>query len=132
MIRNSDHPVVVNFWASWCAPCLHEIPWLEESVAQFKGDTVELILVSLDPPAVFPAGLNGFLRKKGYTARCYWLEARDRKQFYAQIQPDWDGGMPASLFINPARYYRRFFARQLTERQIVMEIKNMLGGPTRQ
>ena len=36
-IKKSKHPVVVSFWATWCAPCVEEIPWLQEAVENHKG-----------------------------------------------------------------------------------------------
>ncbi|WP_315815956.1 thioredoxin domain-containing protein [Paraflavitalea speifideaquila] len=35
-IQDSDHPLMISFWATWCAPCVEEIPWFQEGVAKFK------------------------------------------------------------------------------------------------
>lgn len=40
--------VVVNFWATWCAPCRHEMPWFEELHQQYKGQGLELIGIATD------------------------------------------------------------------------------------
>src|ERR1044072_842209 len=52
-IKNSDHPMLVNFWATWCSPCVEEIPYFLESVDKYKADGVELVLVSLDFPTYY-------------------------------------------------------------------------------
>ena len=50
LIDTTNHPLIINFWASWCQPCIHEIPWFERNVKlkNDSGNKAELILVSLD------------------------------------------------------------------------------------
>ena len=40
--------VVLNFWASWCAPCIEEIPWLVEMQKRYGGQGLQIVGVSLD------------------------------------------------------------------------------------
>ena len=55
IIQKSEHPVVISFWATWCLPCIHEIPYLQETVKRYEDKKVELVLVSLDFKESFPA-----------------------------------------------------------------------------
>lgn len=50
--RNKGKVVVVNFWATWCAPCVKELPALAQLQAQTKGEGAVLLLVSADDPAI--------------------------------------------------------------------------------
>lgn len=125
-IQNSDHPQVVSFWATWCAPCVEEIPWLQDGVARFAEQKVELVLVSLDFPRDFPKNLEAFIKQKDIKATFFWLDETNADYFCPRLHPRWEGGIPATLFVNNATGYRRFFDRALTDRQVVPEIKAAL------
>jgi thiol-disulfide isomerase/thioredoxin len=127
-IAQSDHPLIVNFWATFCVPCVKEIPYFQSTVARYQGEQVELILVSLDLPDYYPAKIASFAQGRGFTARIVWLNETDADYFCPKVDPKWSGGIPSSLFINNKTHYRRFFDRQLTEPQVEFEIKKMLNA----
>ncbi len=126
-IAHSDHPLIVNFWATFCVPCNKEIPYFQNTVARFKDQGVELILVSLDLPDYYPGKISDFARKQGYTAKILWLSETDADYFCPKVDPHWSGGIPSSLFVDNKTHYRRFFDRQLTEPQVDLEIKKMVA-----
>lgn len=126
-ITQSDHPLIISFWATYCTPCIKEIPYIQFTVDSFKNQKVELLLVSLDRRAYYPAEIAAFARKSGYTARILWLDETDPGYFCPKVDSRWTGGIPSSLFINNGTHYRRFFDRQLTEAQVGLEIKKMLA-----
>ncbi|HUB60449.1 MAG TPA: TlpA disulfide reductase family protein [Puia sp.] len=127
-IARSDHPLIVSFWATFCVPCNKEIPYFQSTVARYKDQGVELILVSLDLPDYFPDRINDFVRKRGYTAKVLWLNETDADYFCPKVDPKWSGGIPASLFVDNKTHYRRFFDRQLTEPQVEAEINEMVAA----
>ena len=127
LMRQSDHPLIVNFWATFCEPCNKEIPYFETAVNRYRDQRVELVLVSLDLPAYYPARIAGFAHSRGYASRIVWLDETNADYFCPKVDTQWSGGIPASLFINNKTHYRRFFDRQLTDRQVEAEIKEMVG-----
>jgi thiol-disulfide isomerase/thioredoxin len=129
-IAQSDHPLIVNFWATFCAPCNKEIPYFQSTAAQYKVQRVELILVSLDLPDYYPARIAAFAKDRGYTVPILWLDETDADYFCPKVDARWSGGIPCSLFINNKTHYRRFFDRQLTGPQVDLEIKKMLAPPS--
>lgn len=129
LIAGSDHPLIINLWATFCAPCNKEIPYFQTTVAQYAGQRVELVLVSLDLPDYFPARITAFAQSHEYTARILWLDETNADYFCPKVDARWTGGIPSSLFINNKTHYRRFFDRQLTEPQVDLEIKKMLSSP---
>jgi thiol-disulfide isomerase/thioredoxin len=127
-IKKSDHPILVSFWATWCAPCVEEIPWLQEGVENHKKDSVELILVSLDFPNYFPKKINDFIREKKFKATFLWLDETDANMFCPRIDAKWDGTIPVTLFVNNRIGYRKFMNRPMSDRQVEPEIKKMLNA----
>ena len=69
LIQNSDKTYVVNFWATWCAPCVKELPHFEDLRAAHKNGNVEVVLVSLDFKNQYERRLLPFLKKKEYKSR---------------------------------------------------------------
>lgn len=128
-IAKSDHPLIVNFWATFCVPCNKEIPYFQSTVGRYKDQGVELILVSLDLPDYYPVKIDAFTRRQGYTAKILWLNETNADYFCPKVDPHWSGGIPSSLFIDNKTHYRRFFDRQLTEAQVDLEIKKMIAQP---
>lgn len=126
-MAKADHPIIINFWATFCVPCNKEIPYFQSTAAKYKQQGVELVLVSLDLPDYYPARIAAFAKKQNYTATLAWLNETDADFFCPRVDKRWTGGIPSSLFINNKTHYRRFYDRQLTEPQVGLAIKEMCG-----
>jgi thiol-disulfide isomerase/thioredoxin len=127
-ISRSDHPLIVNFWATFCSPCVKEIPYFQSTVARYRDKKVELLLVSLDLPDYYPRRIAAFAQKANIIASLAWLNETNADYFCPRIDKNWSGGIPASLFVNNQTHYRHFFDRQLTDLQVEQEIK-LLAAP---
>ncbi|SDX42087.1 AhpC/TSA family protein [Hydrobacter penzbergensis] len=125
MVDTSSAPTVFNFWASWCGPCVHEIPWFEKQVAAFKSKGVKLILVSLDFPDDYPKAIAAFAQKQHYHSSIIWLDEQDPNVFCPMIDKSWDGTIPVTLMVNNKKHYRQFFNHQLPETRLVLELKKL-------
>ena len=121
-IKNSNHPLVISFWATWCIPCIHEIPWLQTAVEENRSKNAEYILVSLDFAEAFPKKIEAFIKERNFKARFFWLDETNADIFCPRIDEKWSGGIPANLFVNNKTGYRKFIGRQLTDRQALAEI----------
>jgi len=127
-IQKADHPVVVNFWATWCAPCTHELVYFQSNLKEYREQKVELILVSLDFVSDYPKKVVAFLKNNQYEGTFFWLDESDADHFCPIIDPKWSGAIPATLFLNPKTGHRAFFDRQITEPQFKIELKALVGG----
>lgn len=123
IIDTTSVPLVVNFWASWCAPCIKEIPWFEKSVASFSDKKVKLLLVSLDFADDYPKGIAAFAKKNNYASTIVWLDETNADQFCPKIDKQWDGAIPVTLMVNKKKGYRKFYAQQLPEQRLLLELK---------
>jgi thiol-disulfide isomerase/thioredoxin len=95
----TDHIKVINFWATWCAPCIKELP-LFEKLGQDRSD-VQVTLVSmdldLDPN---PDKVHKFVARKKLKSKVLILDAKDPNSYIDQIDKNWSGALPATIIIN--------------------------------
>jgi thiol-disulfide isomerase/thioredoxin len=128
IIAESKTPLLVNFWATWCIPCIEEIPYFQEEVKKHRSDSLTLLLVSLDFKKQYPDGLSSFVRKRKFTAPVLWLNETNADYFCPKVDEKWSGSIPASLFINNKTGYRKFFEQQLSKEELKKEIMAILSS----
>jgi len=132
IMRELKTPAIINMWATWCKPCVEEIPYflkeVEENNKGLRADTgfIQLILVSLDFKDAYPESVSRFAEKRNYKATLLWLDETNADYFCPKIDPAWSGAIPASLFLNPRTGYRRFFEKQLSHKDLQQAIRDML------
>ncbi len=126
MIDTSSVPIIVNFWASWCVPCVHEIPWFEKAVAELKDKKVKVVLVSLDFASDYPEKLKAFVKEKGYQSTIMWLNETDANSFCPKIDTAWSGTIPATVIVNNKTHYRQFFGEQIPEPRFKQELQKLV------
>ena len=124
MIDTSTSPLIVNFWATWCAPCVKEIPWFDSIIAA-KKSSVQLLLVSLDFPESYPNDLTSFVQKKKYKGEVVFLDESNADYFCPAIEKQWDGAIPATLFIDNKKNHKVFIASQLTPARFAEELDKL-------
>ena len=122
-IKESKTPLIVNFWATFCKPCLEEMPYFQ---ALAKKNKVTLLLVSLDLEKSYPAKIKNYIVKNKYTAPVFWLDEYNADYFCPKVDSSWSGAIPASLFLNNSTGYRKFFEDQLSKEKLEKEIMAIL------
>ncbi len=126
-IKNSNKPTVVNFWATFCKPCIAEIPYFQKLVRRYEKDSVQLLLVSLDMEEMYPAKIKAFANKFTFTAPIVFLDETNADVFCPRVDEKWSGAIPASLFINNKTGYRKFFEEEMSEQKFETELKTLIG-----
>ena len=126
MIETSTQPLVVNFWASWCQPCVHEIPWFEKNITADKTNNIKLVLVSMDYGSDYPKTVTDFVKKQGYTSTVYWLNETDPNIFCKKIDAKWNGTIPVTVMVNNKKHYRQFYNQQLPEAKLQDALKALV------
>lgn len=120
----SDKIYVVNFWATWCAPCIKEMPYFERLNAGYKDQNVEVLLVSLDFPKKYDSHLKPFIKKNGLKSKVVALNDSDSNTWIPAINPDWSGAIPATLIFSKDK--RQFYEQSFTYEELETELKQFL------
>lgn len=95
--KKNDTTYVINFWATWCSPCVKEIVFFEDLHRENQGEKLKVILVSLDFPNRAKTQLLPFLKEKSITAPVLLMTNMDYNSWIEELDPDWSGAIPASL-----------------------------------
>ena len=93
--ENNSKPLVVNFWATWCAPCVKELPYFEK--LNQENPNVKVILVSLDFEKQVENKLIPFLKKKKIISTSIYLADKDYNSWLPKIDKNWSGSIPATV-----------------------------------
>mgnify|MGYP001269895390 CR=1 FL=1 len=87
--------LVVNFWATWCAPCRQEMPQLAKLAQKYRGRGLELVTVSCDEPEQAATAAQ-FLAAAGMAlSSAYIKHTADDDRFISSVDPKWSGALPA-------------------------------------
>ena len=119
-----DKTYVINFWATWCAPCVKELPYFEEVNKQSKDNNTEVILVSLDFPSQIESKLKPYLRKNKIKSRVILLDDSKINTWVPKVSEQWDGGIPATLIVNSSHY--NFYSKPFEKEELFAEIKKVI------
>ena len=97
ILSDKNSVYVVNFWATWCGPCVKELPYFEQ--LNSENINVKVVLVSLDFKNQFESKLIPFLKKKNIKSQVVFLSDSNYNAWLPLVDKDWSGSIPATLII---------------------------------
>jgi len=117
-----DNIHVVNFWATWCAPCVKELPYFEAVNAEYKDKNVNVLLVSLDFNL---KKLNSFLVKNELKSEQVLLDDPDQNAWIPKVSAQWSGAIPATVIYKKGK--RKFYEHSFTKVALENELRNFIN-----
>jgi thiol-disulfide isomerase/thioredoxin len=111
LIAEEDHSIhVINFWATWCAPCVKEMPQFVALADKYPD--VSVSLVSLDYLEKLDGKVIPYLEKNQIQLRALLMDEVDYNLWIDMVDPSWSGAIPATLIIEPATGKRIFLEKE--------------------
>lgn len=124
-IPEKGQTLVINFWATWCGPCVKELPYFEEISKAYNQNEVEVILVSLDFPQHYESKLKSFIKKHNIKSRVIALNDPDSNSWIPKVDDSWTGSIPATIIISNSTY--KFYEQTFTKKGLFHELKTFLN-----
>lgn len=122
--KSDDKIYVINFWATWCKPCVEELPYFEQIYENYKTKNVELILVSLDFPNQIENRVIPFIQKNNLKGKIVLMADPDQNTWIPKVDKTWSGAIPATLIYS--KNSRKFYEQSFTYNQLETEITSLL------
>ncbi len=123
LTESTSKVTVINFWATWCKPCVQELPYFERIKKEYKSQDVKMILVSLDFPDQ-KEGLEMFIEKRALMSEIILLDDANANSWIPKVDQNWSGAIPATIIYNQSK--RSFYERSFTYEELEKEIKQFL------
>jgi thiol-disulfide isomerase/thioredoxin len=121
----NDTTYVVNFWATWCSPCVKEIAFFEELHRNSIQKKLKVILVSLDFPNTIERRVIPFLKEKEITASVLLMTDLNYNDWIDLVDPGWSGALPATLIYNMDN--RMFLEKELSKDELFAHVNQILN-----
>lgn len=122
--QKTDSTYVINFWATWCKPCIEELPYFEQLHDGLANEKVRVILVSMDFEKDVEPRLIPFLEEQKLRSDVALLLDGKYNSWIDRVEPQWDGAIPVTLIYNAQekRFHNKQFASYQQLEELIKEL----------
>lgn len=121
--HGGDTTYVVNFWATWCGPCVKELPFFENLHLNSAGTNRKVLLVTLDFVTQLESKVIPFLQEKQLESEVLLMDEDKPNQWIPRVSEKWSGALPATLFVNTQKKTRHFHEGSFKEGELELKLK---------
>lgn len=115
--NNADTLYVINFWATWCKPCVEELPAFEKLAEENHTKPIKVLLISLDYDTDSNK-VNAFIVKKKIHSSVKILNEPNPNAYINKISDQWSGAIPATLIIGGKSKEKLFFEKSFNYQEL--------------
>lgn len=112
--KGSDTVYVVNFWATWCAPCIAELPHFEKLQSTYGNEPLKVLLVSLDMKSKLEKVVIPFVKRNNLKNEVFLLNETNEQEYIDRISKEWSGALPATLVYHKKKNIREFYEQEFS------------------
>lgn len=123
--KKDDKIHVVNFWATWCKPCVEELPAFEKVHRESTTNNVEVLLVSLDFPNEIESHLIPFIKNNGLEPEVVVLDDPNQNKWINGVDKSWSGAIPATIIYSKDK--RAFFEKSFSYDELNTELQKFIN-----
>lgn len=109
-----DTVYVVNFWATWCVPCVKELPNFDQLASKYQSQPLKVILMSVDFKSKLKYVVIPFVKRNHIQSEVYLLNEPSQQEYMTRVDKKWSGSLPATLIINKMKNTRNFYEKEFT------------------
>jgi len=113
-ISNPDTLYIVNFWATWCGPCVKELPDFAKLQQTYKHKPLKVLLISMDFQSKLKTAVIPFVNKHKMLTDVYFITRKSDQELIDQVDKSWSGALPATLVVNTKKGLRKFYEKNFT------------------
>lgn len=124
--ENKGKVIAINFWASWCKPCVNEFPSLVKLNRDYKDSDFKLIFISLDFKEEVSSKLLPFLKNNNVDFTSYYLDTKKPEEIMEYLSKKWDGGIPATFIFDKSGNLQNFILGEREYEFFEKEIKKLI------
>lgn len=114
--KQTDTTYIINFWATWCIPCVKELPEFEKINSDYKSEKFKMLLISLDFKSQIEKSLIPFINDKNLQAEVIVLSDPNSNVWINKINKSWSGAIPATIIYNKDFYL--FHEGSMTKKEL--------------
>lgn len=123
---DSDTVYVLNFWATWCAPCVEELPSFEKLNKNYADKKVKVVLISTDFKRNVETGVKPFVKKKKIESQVVFMDEPNPNNYIDAVDSTWSGAIPATLIWSKKKGVSQFFEKKLTYNELEATVKKAM------
>ena len=125
--QGKDTTYVVNFWATWCGPCVEELPYFERLNTENIKKPFKVILMSLDFKSKLQTDVVPFVAKHKLKSEVFVVNEMDQQKLIDRVDKEWSGSLPATLIINTEKKIRTFYEKAFTYEELTKTIAKVVN-----
>lgn len=120
--KNNDTLYVINFWATWCGPCVKELPYFDRLQREFADRPLSVLLVSLDFARNLEKKVVPFVKDRQLKAKVLFLHQPRGHKWMEKISETWSGAIPATYMVKNNREVEGFYEKSFKDYQSLINV----------